>query len=161
MLVSGSVHGQQKINLELLASAAIIFLLVLCVLTMRHRFGGFPQVGVPFLGAHNKDYGILGSILGSPYLGKLPFTDAQHTSRSACFLASSFSWTEQRICQVPRRIAWNAGYCQERESKVPADNLVVIRIGRPRRNTGFWLLPCGECVGAFSVVSLEMGCRID
>ena len=37
-------------------------------------FGGFPKLGVPFLGTpHNKDYSILGSILGSPYIGKLPF----------------------------------------------------------------------------------------
>ena len=34
--------------------------------------GGFPVLGLPFLGPHNKDYSILGSILGSPYLGKLP-----------------------------------------------------------------------------------------
>ena len=34
---------------------------------------GFPKLGVPFLGGpHNKDYSILGSILGSPYFGKLP-----------------------------------------------------------------------------------------
>ena len=34
--------------------------------------GGFPKLGVPFLGPHNKDYSILGSILGSPHFGKLP-----------------------------------------------------------------------------------------
>ena len=37
--------------------------------------GGFPKLGVPFLGVpvpSNKDYRILRSILGSPYLGKLP-----------------------------------------------------------------------------------------
>ena len=28
--------------------------------------------GYLFAGTHNKDYGILGSVLGSPYLGKLP-----------------------------------------------------------------------------------------
>ena len=28
--------------------------------------------GYPFGGPHNKDYSILGSILGSPYFGKLP-----------------------------------------------------------------------------------------
>ena len=37
-------------------------------------YGGFPKLGVPFLGdPHNKDYSILGSILGSPYFGKLPY----------------------------------------------------------------------------------------
>ena len=36
-------------------------------------YGVFPKLGVPFGGPHNKDYGILGSILGSPYFGKLPY----------------------------------------------------------------------------------------
>ena len=33
--------------------------------------GSSPKLGVPFWGPHNKDDNILGSILGSPYLGKL------------------------------------------------------------------------------------------
>ena len=34
----------------------------------------FPKIrGTNFGGPHNKDYSILGSILGSPYFGKLPF----------------------------------------------------------------------------------------
>ena len=43
-----------------------------------HRtYGGFPKLGVSFWGfsvwgPHNKDYDILGSILGSPYLGNYP-----------------------------------------------------------------------------------------
>ena len=37
------------------------------------RLGGFPEVGAPFLlGPHSKEYSIFGSILGSPYFGKLP-----------------------------------------------------------------------------------------
>ena len=32
--------------------------------------GGFPKLGYPFGGPHNKDYGILESILGSPFLGE-------------------------------------------------------------------------------------------
>ena len=28
-----------------------------------------------FWGVHNEDYSVLGSILGSPYFGKLPFTN--------------------------------------------------------------------------------------
>ena len=31
--------------------------------------GGFPKLGVPFVGPHNKDYSIWGSILGSLILG--------------------------------------------------------------------------------------------
>ena len=35
---------------------------------------GFPKIrGTLFGGPHNKDYSILGSIWGFPYLGKLPF----------------------------------------------------------------------------------------
>ena len=34
--------------------------------------GGFPNLGYLFGGPHNKDYSMLGSILGSPYIGKLP-----------------------------------------------------------------------------------------
>ena len=35
---------------------------------------GFPKIkGTLFGGPNNKDYNILGSILGSPYFGKLPF----------------------------------------------------------------------------------------
>ena len=34
--------------------------------------GGFPKLGVPFWGPHNKAYNILGSILGYPNFGKLP-----------------------------------------------------------------------------------------
>ena len=35
---------------------------------------GFPKIGGNlFGGPHNKDYSILGSILGSPHFGKLPF----------------------------------------------------------------------------------------
>ena len=38
-------------------------------------YGSVLKLGVPFLfgGPHNKDYSILGSILGSPYFGKLPY----------------------------------------------------------------------------------------
>ena len=34
--------------------------------------GGFPKLGVPFWGPYNENCSILGSILGSLYLGKLP-----------------------------------------------------------------------------------------
>ena len=36
-------------------------------------YGGFPKLGVLFGDSHNKGYSLLGSILGSPYLGKLPY----------------------------------------------------------------------------------------
>ena len=34
-------------------------------------FRVFPKLGVPFWGSKNKDYSILGSRLGFPYLGTL------------------------------------------------------------------------------------------
>ena len=38
------------------------------------RYGGFPKLGgYLFGGPHNKDYSILGAMLGSPYLWKLPY----------------------------------------------------------------------------------------
>ena len=36
--------------------------------------GGSPKLGVPFGGPNNKDYSILGPILGSPHFGKLPYS---------------------------------------------------------------------------------------
>ena len=33
---------------------------------------GFTKSGVPFGDPHNRDHSILGSVLRSPYLGKLP-----------------------------------------------------------------------------------------
>ena len=37
-------------------------------------YKGLPKLGVPFWGPYNKDYSILGSIMGSPYFGKLPYS---------------------------------------------------------------------------------------
>ena len=39
--------------------------------------GRFPKLGVLFEGSYNKDYSMLGSILGSPCFGKLPYTAGQ------------------------------------------------------------------------------------
>ena len=35
--------------------------------------GDFPKLGVLSSGSHNKGFSILGSTLGSPHLGKLPY----------------------------------------------------------------------------------------
>ena len=37
-----------------------------------HKFRGVLNLGVPVGVPYSKDYSILGSMLGSPYLGKLP-----------------------------------------------------------------------------------------
>ena len=39
---------------------------------LRKKYGGFPKLGNLFGGPHTKDSNIWGSILGSPYFGKLP-----------------------------------------------------------------------------------------
>ena len=43
------------------------------VVVAQRVYGGLPKLGVPYWGPHNQDFSILGSILGSPYLGKLPY----------------------------------------------------------------------------------------
>ena len=44
---------------------------------------GFPEIRSTLLGGpYNKDYSILGSILGSPYLGKLPYKRYRGWSRA-------------------------------------------------------------------------------
>ena len=51
------MHGKELLNFDLRATR------------------GFPKIRGTFLGGpYNKDYSILGSTLGSPYLGKLPQT---------------------------------------------------------------------------------------
>ena len=61
---------------------------------MIRELGGFPKIGVPFLGGpNNKDHSILGSklgsILGSPYMGKLPIL--VHRRQALCAqLSGSF-----------------------------------------------------------------------
>ena len=39
----------------------------------RKLFGGYPELGVPYWGRYNKEYSMLGSILGSLYVGKFTF----------------------------------------------------------------------------------------
>ena len=39
---------------------------------LKTRNGGFPKLGYLIGDPHNKEYSILGSILGSPHFGKLP-----------------------------------------------------------------------------------------
>ena len=41
------------------------------------RVGGFPNLRVPFWGPHSKGYSILGSILGSHFLGKPPVHESK------------------------------------------------------------------------------------
>ena len=50
---------------------------------------GFPKIRGTFLeGPNNKDYSILGSILGSPYFGKLPFLHEFGDQPVLCFIVS-------------------------------------------------------------------------
>ena len=44
------------------------------IIGIRRPYGGFPKLGAPFWGGpYSKDYRTLGSILGSPSFGKLPY----------------------------------------------------------------------------------------
>ena len=60
--------------------------------------------GCLFGGPHNKDYSIWGSILGSPYFGKLPYVliCTSVTQMSDCFLPTPFhadkTCKESQIC---------------------------------------------------------------
>ena len=49
------------------------------------QYGGFPKSGVPFWGSNNKDYSICGSILGSPYFGKLPYTPKPYSNEVGAY----------------------------------------------------------------------------
>ena len=60
---------------------------------------GFPKMGVPFR-PHNKDYAILGSIFGSPYIGKLPYSLRKQGPKSSQNLLGG-SWA----------IKWVVGQC--------------------------------------------------
>ena len=43
---------------------------------MTFRYGGFPELGVPFGGgSHNEDYDLLGSLLGSAYFWETTTSD--------------------------------------------------------------------------------------
>ena len=67
---------------------------------------GFPEIrGTLFRGPYNKDYNILGSILGSTYFGKLPNMSGCSTLPSALILVSSSPSHEPHhplVLKVPR-----------------------------------------------------------
>ena len=66
-----------------------------CFVIYIYIYGGFPKLGVPFSkGPNNEDYSILGSVLGSPYFGKLPYIHVQCTSY--------FARVEIRIWEINR-----------------------------------------------------------
>ena len=44
----------------------------ICAIQIRRKTGGGPKMGYLLGGPHNEDYKVLGSILGTPYLRKLP-----------------------------------------------------------------------------------------
>ena len=50
---------------------------------------GFPKLGVPFGSPNSKDHSMLGSLLGSPYFGKLPFSDVARVQGFGVYWSSS------------------------------------------------------------------------
>ena len=70
---------------------------------------GFPKIrGYHFGSSHNKDYSILGSILGSPYFGKLPLLVTLLARATA---AARVSWLidNDMACAVSPK-----AYCQSK-----------------------------------------------
>ena len=68
------------------------------------REGGFPNLGVPCWGCYNSEGdSVLGTILGSPYLGKL-----QGTCKRTFF---EFSYSLQPLKDRLAKLAWKPRYC--------------------------------------------------
>ena len=82
-------------------------------------YEGFPKLGIPFGWSHNEDYSISGSILGSPYFGKIPymdlsqkvlgqaFTHARHVERTS---RSVFRVVAFGPCFIPWLYMGNIGF---------------------------------------------------
>ena len=63
-----------------------IFLPVLALGSCQNAFGGLLQLGVPLWGPHNKDYSIVGSILGFPCFGDNHFSKTARVVEARGFL---------------------------------------------------------------------------
>ena len=72
--------------------------LTLASSSLKHR-----GVSQNFGGPHSKDYSILGSILGSPYFGKLPYQRQRSQGRQA--FAEQSSRHQQRLHEAARTTA--------------------------------------------------------
>ena len=64
----------------------------------------FPKIGGYLFGvAHNEDYSILGSLLGSPYVGKLPFGGFQNCGPlSGSYFNAGAGPKKSEACQNPK-----------------------------------------------------------
>ena len=73
------------------------------------KIWGFPKIrGYHFGGPHNKDYNILGSILGSPNVGKLPFGlhgISLSGFRCLAYCRRSVRWTPHPVLVTTRDIS--------------------------------------------------------
>ena len=68
--------------------------------------------GTLFRGPYNKDYSILGSILGSPYFGKLPYHVKLQRARSSLIKGSACARVAPHIRVFVRISASRAGICR-------------------------------------------------
>ena len=70
------------------------------------EYGGFPKLGVPFWGSQDKEYSILGSILGSPHFGKLPYRGhGKENGNDYLGFDIPFPQTE-RLQPLAKRLLW-------------------------------------------------------
>ena len=74
-------------------------------------YGSFPKLGVPFGGPYNRDYSILGSKLGSPYFGKLPYKPSTLNPEPSCqeFPPSTPSKSRplsREHCHPPKKVSF-------------------------------------------------------
>ena len=68
------------------------FRLSRCPISPARLYGGFPKLGGSLIGGpYNKDYSILGSILGSPHFGKLPYVASDGILMSSALQAGGAS----------------------------------------------------------------------
>ena len=86
---------------------------------------GFPKIRGTLLGGpHNKDYSILGSIVGSPDFGKLPYTDNQERQSHRKGLRASSHAEVEGIEKIAKLSYFENGhrghnYKQEKQTYVP------------------------------------------
>ena len=81
---------------------------------------GFPKIrGLPFGGPNNKDCSIWGSILGSPYFGKLPF-GFEVEALSESWVPSRRPYeVPSRLCETPAFLTQVSSHRRLKPRKLP------------------------------------------
>ena len=89
-------------------------------------------MGIPFWGPHNEDYSILGSILGSSYIGKLPYTARLSTTCTCralclriCIWTTSTSAYGTMIFGFTSRLEGLGGFPSKKCEGIVTDSYVI------------------------------------